>query len=141
MLYHTKKLQSFMDKKVNHKWEKAKVDTIGGKTMLIVGFGDIGSACGKIAKHGFGCRVIGVRRRPEKTTEEQRSNADEVVSNNELDKYLPEADFVVGVLPGAEDNLNFFDHSKVFAKMKSSAVFMNIGRGTCINEKDLISAL
>ena len=70
MLYHTKKLHSFMEKKVAHKWEKTQVDTISGKTVVIVGFGDIGSACGKIAKHGFGARVIGIRRRPEKVTQE-----------------------------------------------------------------------
>jgi len=54
---------------------------------------------------------------------------------------LPNADFVVGILPGSEDNNDFFNMEKVFSKMKPSAVFMNIGRGTCVNEEDLVEAL
>ena len=33
--------------------------------MLIVGYGDIGSSVGKIAKHGFNMKVTGLKRRPE----------------------------------------------------------------------------
>ena len=79
MLYHTKKLESFMAKKVAHTWEKAKVDIVSDKTMVVVGFGDIGSACGKIAKHGFGVKVVGIKRRPANTPESYRANADEIV--------------------------------------------------------------
>lgn len=46
--------------------------------MLIVGFGDIGAACGKILKHGFGTKVIGLKRRPENISERNRANADTV---------------------------------------------------------------
>lgn len=47
--------------------------------MLIVGFGDIGAYAGKILKNGFGARVIGLKRRPEITSAEHRSYADEIV--------------------------------------------------------------
>jgi len=36
---------------------------------------------------------------------------------------------------------DFFNMKSTFSKMKKSAVFMNIGRGTCVNEDDLIKAL
>ena len=65
MLYHSKKLEKFMANKENHKWEQDTIELVNKKTLAIVGFGDIGACAGKIAKHGFGAKVIGLKRRPE----------------------------------------------------------------------------
>ena len=49
---------------------------------------------------------------------------------------------MVGVLPrvpGVTDD--FFNMQSTFSKMKRTAVFMNIGRGSTVNEDDLIKAL
>jgi len=48
---------------------------------------------------------------------------------------------VVGVLPGIENNTDFFNEDRVFSKMRKDAVFINIGRGATVNEDDLIAAL
>lgn len=48
---------------------------------------------------------------------------------------------MVGVLPKVGDTADFFNSESTFSKMKSTAVFMNIGRGTTVNEEDLVSAL
>jgi len=141
MLYHSKKLESFMQKKAESKWEIEPVDLCSKKTMLIVGFGDIGAACGKVCKNGFGTSVIGLKRRPEATSDEHRACCDELVSLDKLDEYLPKVDYVVGVLPKTPQTTHFFSMEKVFSKMKSSAVFMNIGRGPTCKEEDLIEAL
>lgn len=53
VLYHTKNMERFAKRKADKKWEVERVETVFGKHMLIVGYGDIGSCCGKIAKHGF----------------------------------------------------------------------------------------
>ena len=37
-----------------------EVESLQDKTMTVLGFGSIGSACGKVAKDGFGMRVMGV---------------------------------------------------------------------------------
>ena len=141
MLYHSKKLESFMQKKAESKWEIEPVDLCSKKTMLIVGFGDIGAACGKVCKNGFGTRVIGLKRGPELTSDEHRACCDELVSLDKLDEYLPKVDYVVGVLPKTPQTTHFFSMEKVFSKMKSTAVFMNIGRGPTCKEEDLIEAL
>lgn len=47
---------------------------------------------------------------------------------------------MVGVLPKVNDTADFFNLEK-FKKMKSGAVFMNIGRGPTVNEDDLVTAL
>jgi len=51
---------------------------------------------------------------------------------------IAEADYVVGVLPGLESTIDFFNMESTFSKMKNTAVFMNIGRGSTVNEQDLI---
>lgn len=107
--------------------------------MIIVGFGDIGAACGKLVK-AFGTKVIGFKRRPEVTNEAHKSFADAIYGMDRLDEFLGKADFVVGVLPKTGDTHHFFD-ANFFGKMKSSAVFMNIGRGPTVKEVDLINAL
>jgi len=55
---------------------------------LIVGFGDIGAYAAKILKNGFGARVIGLKRRPEITSEEHRRFADEIVGMDELSRVV-----------------------------------------------------
>lgn len=72
---------------------------VSDKHLAIVGYGDIGAACAKVAKHGFGMKVTGVKRRPEQVSDEHRSYCDEIVGNDQLDRVYAEADFVVGVLP------------------------------------------
>ena len=45
--------------------------------MIIVGFGDIGAACGKLVK-AFGTKVLGFKRRPEITSDAHKSCADQI---------------------------------------------------------------
>jgi len=70
-------------------WEKQEVELLSAKTVLIVGFGDIGAACGKILKHGFGAKVIGLKRRPETISERNMDNADMVIGLDKLEEFLP----------------------------------------------------
>jgi phosphoglycerate dehydrogenase-like enzyme len=65
VLYHTKHLERFMKRKAEHNWELEPMELVSNKSMAIVGYGDIGAACAKIAKHGFGMKVIGLKRRPD----------------------------------------------------------------------------
>lgn len=108
--------------------------------MAVIGYGDIGASCAKVAKNGFGMRVTGVKRDPK--VGGHREWCDEIVGLDQYERVVKEADFVVGVLPkvvGVTDD--FFTMDSTFGKMKDSAVFMNIGRGTTVNEEDLVQAL
>ena len=67
--YHSKHMQRFMQRKADKKWEVEPMEIIANKTMLICGYGDIGAAVGKIAKHGFGMKVIGLKRKPDDLNE------------------------------------------------------------------------
>jgi len=141
VLYHTKHLERFMQRKAEKKWEVEQMELVSNKSMAIIGYGDIGAACAKIAKNGFGMKVWGVKRRPDDCSDLYKSYCDEVVGNDQYERVIKEADFVVGVLPKVADTEDFFNMESTFAKMKKTAVFMNIGRGPTVQEEDLTKAL
>ena len=130
-----------MQRKADKQWVVEPMEVVSKKSMAVVGYGDIGAACAKIAKMGFGMKVWGVKRNPADCSDEYRSYCDEVVGNDQYERVISEADFVVGVLPKVADTLDFFNMESTFSKMKKSAVFMNIGRGPTVQEEDLTKAL
>lgn len=142
VLFHTKHVERFMQRKVEKKWEIEPMELVSRKHIAFIGYGDIGGACAKICKLGFDMKVTGLKRNPESVSDEHRSYCDEVVGNDQYERVISEADFVCGILPkvpGVTDD--FFNEETTFSKMKESAVFMNIGRGTTVNEDDLCKAL
>jgi len=52
-LYFAKKVETFVAQKEAVEWKIHHPDLCSTKTMAIVGFGDIGAACGRIAKLGL----------------------------------------------------------------------------------------
>lgn len=122
-------------------WRIEPVELVSTKTLVLVGYGDIASGCAKMAKRAFGMKIIGVNKFPKLVTPEQAQWVDEVVGLEEWDRVIAQADYVVGTLPKMVQTNDFFNMSNCFSKMKSSAIFMNIGRGTCVDEDDLAEAL
>ena len=102
VLHHSKHIERFMKKKDKCRYEVEPMELVSGKHMAIVGYGDIGAACAKIAKNGFGMKVTGIKRRPSAVSDLDRSYCDEIVGNEEYDRVVQEADFVVGILPNVK---------------------------------------
>jgi len=122
-----------------HEWlfiEDSQIDILEGKTMLIAGYGAIGKTIAQIAV-SFGIKVTGLRRN-QKTTE--TSDNTTIVPASELDAHLPQADYVVNILPLTDDTRYFFNAAQ-FSLMKKSALYVNLGRGATTNEAALINAL
>lgn len=117
------------------------MELVSSKTIAVVGYGDIGAGVAKMCKRAFGMKVIGVNKYPKLVTKDQAQWADEVVALDQYERVLGEADYVVGTLPKMVQTNDFFNHKNTFSKMKKSAIFMNIGRGTCVEEDDLADAL
>lgn len=109
-------------------------NTLRGKNLTIVGTGRIGKAICLKAK-AFGLNVTGIRRnvKPE-------DGFDRIDSIANLDRILPESDYVVSTVPLTEETYHLFDSDK-FTKMKESAVFINISRGKVVDEAALLCAL
>lgn len=94
-----------------------------------------------MCKLAFSMKTIGVNKFPKLVTDEQKQWIDELVGLEDYDRVLAEADYVIGSLPKMVQTNDFFDTKNTFSKMKKTAVFMNIGRGTTCNEDDLADAL
>lgn len=100
------------------------------KKVLILGTGNVG---GSIAQklHAFGTHNIGINRSgscPE--------HFDEAHPLEELDKYLPQADIVIGALPRTPHTQGLFDYRRM-RLMGKDTLLVNVGRGTMIVTKDL----
>ena len=58
------------------------IELVSDKHMAIVGYGDIGAACAKVAKVGFGMKVSGVKRDVNSVPEQHREYCDEIVGED-----------------------------------------------------------
>ena len=105
------------------------------KTLGIVGMGRIGLALAQRAHFGFGMPILYNARRHHPEAEERFG-----ARYCELDTLLEEADFVCLVLPLTDETHHMIGADQ-FARMKSSAIFINAGRGPVVDEKALIAAL
>lgn len=124
-----------------HKWRgliseiAQREDELGGKTLVIVGMGRIGSRLAQLAK-AFDMRVIGVKRDPAKGGQA----ADLTVPQSQLLEVLPQADFVALTCPLNPSTQDLID-AKALAAMKPTAALVNVARGKVVNEPALIEAM
>ncbi len=102
-----------------------------GKTWGIVGLGNIGKRVARIAE-AFGCRVIYY------STSGRNNNPD--YTQVDFDTLLKESDVVSIHAPLNADTKGLFN-AAAFAKMKPSAVLINVGRGPIVDEPALVDAL
>jgi phosphoglycerate dehydrogenase-like enzyme len=141
ILAMTRQLHVARDNQVKHHWRgmisniSQREDELGGKTLLVVGLGRIGSHLAGLAK-AFGMRVIGTKRDPGAGGE----NADDVFSQGRLGEVLPLADFVALTCPLTPQTEGLIN-AQAFARMKPSAYLINVARGKVVDEPALIDAL
>lgn len=111
-------------------WKTSQMELVG-KTLGIIGFGQIGQAVAKIGL-AFGMKIIFHNRSPKDTA----LNARQV----DLEILLRQSDFVSINCPLTDENKGFIN-STTLNLMKQSAFLINTGRGPLINEQDLADAL
>ncbi|WP_102261625.1 D-2-hydroxyacid dehydrogenase [Mesobacillus jeotgali] len=135
MLQHVKQMRSLWTNEQAESWErKLPMGELYGKTLLILGIGAIGGEVARLAK-AFNMKTIGVNR-----SGREAEWADEKFTMDNYREALPEADFIVSVMPSTNETKHFLDASD-FELMKDSAVFINIGRGDLVKDEVLLAAL
>lgn len=110
-------------------------DEIAGKTLLVVGLGEIGGRLARLAK-AFEMRVIGIRRDPRAGA----GHADAVHGMADLKTLLPQADFVALTCPLTAETERLID-ADALACMRPSAYLINAARGRVVDELALVRAL
>ena len=121
------------------KWPKAEMREtcfqINGKTVGLVGFGNIGRMLARRLR-GFDCSVIYYDARRAGADTETELNA----SYSPLDEVLAQSDIVSLHAPLTPDTAKMIDAAAI-AKMKDGAILINTARGELVDEKALYEAL
>lgn len=104
---------------------------LNGKTVGIIGFGNIGKCVGSILKKGFNMNVLAFD--PYIDKEEAKANGARLVSLNEL---LTQSDVVTIHAPLTDETYHLIAEEEI-KKMKKDAILLNAGRGGIINEDAL----
>ena len=112
-----------------------EMQTLDGKTMLIIGLGGIGTEAARRAA-ALGMRVIATRN----SSREGPDFVDYVGLSDELLDLAGQADFVINALPLTSSTRGLID-ARFFAALKPGAVFVNVGRGGTVVTADLLAAL
>ena len=109
-----------------------------GKTALVVGAGGIGREVGRLCG-ALGMKVVGTRRHPD-PGEPLPTGFQAIGAAADLDRFLPEADFVVICCQWTPETDRLFDQDR-FAAMKPGSVLVNVARGEIVDEDALAEAL
>ncbi len=132
MLSSLRAIPGFVHDQDAHRWAAGWHPALADKTVLIVGYGSIGSAIEQRLLP-FEVDVVRVARsaRPGATPP--------VHGTDSLASLLPDADVVVLVAPLTDETLHLAD-AAFFAAMKEGALLVNVGRGGLVDTEALVDA-
>lgn len=153
ILYFNRRTWKLQDHRRRKVWDRFAMVPLRGQRVGIVGYGNIGQACARNAL-ALGMDVVGLRRTLPQALASPSSNNNSAGSDPEVrDEYgvkivageaglqqVLECDVVVNAMPLTSENRHFFN-SHIFARMKPTAIYINIGRGATQVEADLAAAL
>jgi phosphoglycerate dehydrogenase-like enzyme len=138
LLAHFRGLAHLQAEQRAHRWTRYCAEEIAGRTLVILGAGDLARGCARIAK-ALDMRVVAVARDPAKTRA-HASLFDEVVASADLHAAMARADAFVVTVPGIPATIGMID-AAALACLPHGAALVNIGRGTVVDETALIAAL
>lgn len=137
ILCFARDLHTAIRSQLERRWAKGELRVVHlpASTLGIVGLGSIGyGVAQRAAAHGMRIVAVDPRR------EERPPEVAELWKPDRLDHLLRESDFVAVCAPETPETRGLFDAQK-FALMKSSAFFINIGRGRIVKLDALVDAL
>ena len=120
--------RSFKAQQDRH-WETYFSRSLADKTVLLIGYGNVGKAAEKRLL-GFGCKVIPVA----------RTARDHVHAISDLPNLIPAADVVMLIVPSNPGTVNLVD-AKFLASMKDDSVLVNVARGVVVDTEALLAEL
>lgn len=131
-----RRFHQYRDCQKEAKWQRQGDEmSPTGKKVLILGAGDIGTNAARLFKM-MDCHITGVRR----VVREVPAEFDAMITLEQVDDLLPEADIVICCMPHTPLTQGFFTKAR-FEKMKSTAIFVNVGRGTLVDHEALAEVL
>ena len=136
ILYFAKDFRRMIRNQSAERWEPFDVQVVAGKTVGIVGYGDIGLAVATRV-HAMGMRVLATKRHSPPGDDPL---IERYYSPEQLGKMMAHCDYVVVAAPLTKETRHMIGEPE-FAAMKPNAVVINVGRGPVIDEEALVKAL
>jgi phosphoglycerate dehydrogenase-like enzyme len=138
LLAHWRGLRHLHAEQRAHRWTRYCGKEVAGRTIVIVGAGDLARGVARLAQ-ALDMRIIAVARDP------ARSRAhgalfDEIVPREALHQALARADATVVTVPHTPETEGMID-AAAFAAMRPGSAFVNIARGQVVDESALIANL
>jgi phosphoglycerate dehydrogenase-like enzyme len=137
LLFFVKDLRRLVAQQAAGSWEPFDTERLEGRTVGIVGYGDIGRAVAARLRP-LGVEILAVRRRPERSRGD--ALASETVPPERLLDLMARADDVVVTAPLTPRTCGLVGRDAI-AAMKRTAVLVNVGRGPVVDEEALVEAL
>ncbi len=117
-----------------NQWDSSITGSLHGKTIGLLGVGSIGAEVARTAKF-FGMTVRGYTRVSETST-----HVDRYYHGDDLPEFADELDYLVSILPNTKETYRIVNADLLNA-LPSRAIFINVGRGSAVDEPALIESL
>jgi phosphoglycerate dehydrogenase-like enzyme len=137
LLFFAKDLRRMNRSQESGTWDPFDPEMLHGRSLGIVGYGDIGRATAALVRP-LGMKVLALRRRPELSADD--SLVEEVLPLERLHELLRRSDDVLVAAPLTPETRGLVD-AEALAAMKKTAVLVNVGRGPVVDEDALVAAL
>jgi phosphoglycerate dehydrogenase-like enzyme len=134
LLFFHKDVRRLLRQQADAQWQVFEPGELRGRTLGIVGYGDIGRAVAAVVRP-LGVRIVALRRRPAPDP-----LVDEMVPADRLLDMLSRVDDVVVAAPLTADTHHLVGES-AFRALRPGGVIVNVGRGPVVDETSLMAAL
>ena len=138
ILYFAKDFRRMIRNQAAGVWEPFTSDWVSGRTVGIVGYGDIGRAVATRAR-AMGMQVLALRRHGP-PLDHVDPLAARIYGPGQRAEMIAQCDYVVVTAPLTPETRGLIGAAE-FAAMKPDAVVINIGRGPVIDERAMLQAL
>lgn len=134
LLMHERKMLPRLAAQLQRKWDTSLTGTLRGKSLGLLGVGSIGAELARAAKF-FGMTVRGYT-----LSSETSADVDQYFHGEQLLDFASGLDYLVSVLPNTPQT-NRIVSADLIARLPARALFVNVGRGSAVDESALIQAL
>lgn len=134
LLQHERRIIQRYQEQQDKIWDASITGSLRGKTIGLLGVGSIGVYLASTAKQ-FGMHVIGYSR-----TSRECSDVDQYFQGAELPEFTRGLNYLVNSLPNTPETRHIVN-SEMLSWLPATAVFINVGRGSTVDEVALDKAL
>jgi phosphoglycerate dehydrogenase-like enzyme len=134
LLAHERRIFQLAQAQQNKQWDDSLTGTLRGKTLGLLGVGSIGADVALTAKF-FDMTVRGFTKESETS-----SHVDEYFHGEDILQFASGLDYLVSILPNTKGTRKIVD-SALLSELPSHAIFINVGRGSAVDESALVDAL